>query len=163
MLRIEKAREPDVPMILQFIRGLAEYERSEDRVTATEDRLRESLFGKEPLANAILVYDDQEAVAFAVYYFSYSTFSATPGLYLEDIFVRPSHRRAGVGQHLFSYLAKEALAHRCSRLELSVLNWNQHAIDFYKKIGAQAVNEWTVFKLSEDRLQELASDATGDS
>lgn len=163
MVRIEKATESDVPMILQFIRGLAAYEKSEDRVTATEAKLHESLFGKEPLAHAIIAYDGEEAVAFAVYYFSYSTFSATPGLYLEDIFVLPSRRRAGVGRHLFSYLAKQALARRCNRLELSVLNWNQFAIDFYRKLGAQAVDEWTVFKLSEERLQELANETTQQS
>ena len=159
MIRIEKATEANVPQILEFIRGLAEYERMEGRVAATEDSLRATLFGPTPYAQAVIVYEDNQPIAFAIYFFSYSTFSATPVLYLEDIFVKPSHRRSGIGRLLFSYLAKRALERGCGRLELSVLNWNKSAMDFYEQLGGHPVNEWTVFRFPEEQLIALADKA----
>lgn len=157
VLRIEKATEKDVPLILEFILELAEYEKLSDTVTASEDRLRMTLFGPKVLAQAVIAYDDEEPVAFAVYFFTYSTFSARPGIYLEDIYVRPQHRGSGVGRQLFTFLAQEAIERGCARLELSVLNWNERAIHFYEKLDAKPINEWTIYRLSELKLHELAS------
>lgn len=159
-LRIERTTEKDVPLILKFILELAEYEKLSDSVTATEDRLRSALFGPQPLAQAVIAYDNEAPVAFAVYFLTYSTFSSRPGIYLEDIYVRPPHRRLGVGHQLFSFLAREAIERGCTRLELAVLNWNQQPIGFYEKLGAKPNNEWTVFRLSETNLQELAAEAS---
>ncbi len=162
MFRIVPAVQADVPLILQFIRDLAAYERMEERVTATEETLRSTLFGPNASAHAVIAYDGEEPVAFAVYFFNYSTFSASRGLYLEDILVRPTHRRSGVGRRLFSYLAQKALDHGCDRLELLVLNWNKSAIQFYEKLGAKPLDQWTVFRLSETNLRQLAIEATED-
>jgi GNAT superfamily N-acetyltransferase len=157
-LRIERTTEKDVSLILNFILELAEYEKLADSVTATEERLRTTLFGPKPLAQAVIAYDGEEPVAFAVYFLTYSTFSARPGIYLEDIYVRPPHRGSGVGWQLFTFLAREAIERGCARLELSVLNWNQQAIRFYEKLGAKPNKEWTVFRLSEVNLHELAAE-----
>ncbi len=155
-LRIEEATEEDVPMILRFIRELAEYERGLDRVTATEDILRTTLFGDRPYAKAIIAYDGDEAVAFAIYFFSYSSFSGEPSLYIEDIFVRPATRGLGLGREIFTFLARRASEHGCGRMEWSVLNWNESAIAFYRKLGAVPVRQWTVFHLAKEELDELA-------
>lgn len=149
-----------MPLILKFILELAEYEKLSDSVTATEERLRTALFGSQPLAQAIIAYDGEEPVAFAVYFLTYSTFSSRPGIYLEDIYVRPPHRGLGVGRQLFTFLAREAIERGCARLELAVLNWNEQAIGFYEKLGAKPNNEWTVFRLSETNLQELTAEAS---
>jgi len=158
-IRIEMATDADVPLILSFIRELAQYERLLDRVHATEGRLRESLFGSRRLAEAIIAYRNDEPVAFAVYFFNFSTFEGRPGLYLEDIFVRPAFRRSGIGRQLFAYLANKAQESGCSRIELSVLNWNEEAIRFYNRLEAEPVQEWTVFRLSADALKKLGSNA----
>ena len=155
-LRIEEATEEDVPMILRFIQELAEYERGLDRVTATEDILRTTLFGARPYAKAIIAYDGDEAVAFAIYFFSYSSFSGEPSLYIEDIFVRPATRGLGLGREIFTFLARRASEHGCGRMEWSVLNWNESAIAFYRKLGAVPVRQWTVFHLAKEELDELA-------
>src|SRR5258705_5764568 len=155
-LRIEEAREKDVPLILQFIRELAEYEKEHGRVTATEEILRATLFGPEPYAKTAFVYVGEEPAAFAIYFFSYSSFPGLPGLYLEDIFVRPAFRGMGVRNELFAYLARRANERGCGRMEWSVLNWNEPAIGFYRKLGANPVTDWTVFHLAKDRLEELA-------
>jgi GNAT superfamily N-acetyltransferase len=155
-LRIEEATEQDVPVILQFIRELALYERSVDRVTATEEVLRATLFGPNPYAKAIVAYDGEKPVAFAIYFFSYSSFSGAPSLYVEDIFVRPADRGLGLGRQMFTFLARRASEHGCGRMEWSVLNWNESAIAFYRKLGAEPVRQWTVFHLAKDELDELA-------
>jgi GNAT superfamily N-acetyltransferase len=154
--RIEDATEKDVPLILQFIRELAEYERGADRVSATEDVLRSTLFGGQHNAHAVIAYRGQEAVAFAIYFFSYSSFSGLPNLYLEDIFVRPAHRGLGLGSELFAFLARRAGERGCGRMEWSVLNWNESAIGFYRRLGAEPVSDWTVFHLAKDDLERLA-------
>jgi GNAT superfamily N-acetyltransferase len=155
-LRIEEAREKDVPLILQFIRELAEYEKELVRVTATEGILRATLFGPEPYAKTAFVYVGEEPAAFAIYFFSYSSFSGLPGLYLEDIFVRPAFRGHGVGKELFTFLARRAGERGCGRMEWSVLNWNASAIGFYEKLGAAPVRDWTVFHLAKEEMEELS-------
>lgn len=155
-LRIEEAGEKDVSLILQFIRELAEYEKELARATATQEILRATLFGPEPYVKTAIVYVGEEPAAFAIYYFSYSSFSGLPGLYLEDIFVRPAFRGLGVGKELFTFLARRAGERGCGRMEWSVLNWNESAIGFYEKLGAAPVSDWTVFHLAKKEMEELA-------
>lgn len=160
-LQIRQTTEQDVPLILTFIKELAEYEKLAEYVTTTEERLRNTLFGPVKYAEAFIAYQANEPVAFAVFYFGYSTFSARPNLYLEDIYVRPSHRKHGIGRKLFSFLARKAIERDCGRLELAVLNWNEPAMAFYRKLAAEPAADWTVFHLSRARLETLASeDAT---
>jgi GNAT superfamily N-acetyltransferase len=158
-LQIEQATADDAPLILSFIHELAEYERALDRVSATEESLRITLFGPSPYAEAVIARQNGEAVAFALYYFSYTSFSARPGLYLEDIFVRPLARASGIGRQMITFLAKKALALDCARMEWSVLNWNEQAISFYKNLSAEPVNDWTVFHLSREKMAQLTKDA----
>jgi GNAT superfamily N-acetyltransferase len=155
-VRIQEVTEGDVPLILAFIRELAQYEKLLDSVSVTEESLRSALFGPQPFAEAIIAFKEQEPVAFALYFFNYSTFAGLPGLYLEDIFVRPAYRNTGIGRQLFAFLAKTALERGCNRMELSVLNWNEPAIRFYKKLAAKPITDWTVFHLSRESLEKLA-------
>jgi GNAT superfamily N-acetyltransferase len=155
-LSIQEATEQDVPVILQFIRELAIYERARDRVTATEEVLRATLFGPKPYAKAIIGYDGEEPVAFAIYFFSYSSFSGEPNLYVEDIFVRAADRGLGRGREMFTFLARRASEHGCGRMEWSVLDWNEAAIAFYRKLGAAPERRWIVFHLAKEQLEELA-------
>lgn len=155
-LRIEEATAGDVPLILRFIRELAEYEKLLHGVTATEESLRESLFGPNPSAEVLLTYDDEEPIGFAIYFFNYSSFVNRRGLYLEDLFVRPEARGKGAGRQLLSRLARIAIERGCCRLEWAVLDWNEPAIGFYKRLGAHAMDDWTVFRLSGEALENLA-------
>lgn len=156
-LRIKQATQEDVPLLLSFISELAQYEEALDRVSATEEGLRATLFGSRPYAEGVIAYEDNEPVAFALYFFSYTSFSALPGLYLEDIFVRPAARGSGIGRELFAFLAQKAIERNCARIEWSVLNWNESAIRFYEKLGAEPVRDWTVFHLSRDLLDQLTT------
>ena len=158
LLRIEKATVQDVPLILRFIRELAEYEKLLHGVSTNEEQLRETLFGPNPSAEVLLVYDDVEPVGFAVYFFSYSTFMGRPKLYLEDLFVRPEARGNGFGRRLLGYLARVAVERGCGRMEWAVLDWNEPAIGFYKQLGAEAMDDWTVFSLSGEKLEALAQE-----
>ena len=158
-LRIEEAREKDVPLILQFIRQLAEYEKELARVTATEEILRTTLFGPKPYAEAVIVYVGDEPAAFAIYFFSYSSFTGLPNLYLEDIFVRPNFRGLGVGKELLAFLARRAGERGCGRMEWAVLNWNESAIGFYEKLGAEPVRDWTIFNLAKEEMERLARES----
>ena len=158
-LRIEQVTEKDIQLLLTFIRGLAEYEKLSDRVSATEERLRTSLFGKRPYAEALLAYKNDRPIAYAIYYFTYSSFQGLPGLYLEDLFVLPNSRGFGIGRQLLAFLARKAVALGCCRIEWAVLNWNEPAIRFYKNLGAEPMNDWTVYRLSENGLEELAREA----
>ena len=155
-LGIVPATEQDVPLILQFIRELAEYERLADRVEATEQRVRDNLFGPTPRACCVLAYQETRAVAFALYYYTYSTFAGLPGLYLEDLFVKPDVRGQGVGRALLRHLAQLAKQNGCWRIEWAVLRWNQSAIGFYENLGAVPMDEWEVYRLSGDALSKLA-------
>jgi len=156
-IRIERATARDVPAILRFIRALAEYERLAAEAVATEAALRESLFGPHPAAEVAIAYDGEEPVGFALWFHNYSTFLGRAGLYLEDLFVLPQWRGRGIGGSLLAYLARVAVARGCGRMEWSVLNWNEPAIRFYRRMGARAMDEWTVFRLTGESLTELAN------
>ena len=156
MIEITKAQEKDIPLILEFIQGLAEYERLRDSCVATEEKLRDTLFSARPDAEVIIARLDGEPMGFALFFHNYSTFLAQRGMYLEDLFVKPAARSKGVGYALLSELARIAIERNCGRLEWAVLDWNELAIDFYQRIGAKAMNEWTVFRLTGDALENLA-------
>jgi len=156
-LRIERATERDVPLILRLIKALAEYERMADEVVATEDRVRETLFGAQPSAEVVVAYAGDEPAGFALYFHNYSTFLARPGLYLEDLFVVPKFRGRGYGKALLVHLARLAVERGCGRFEWSVLDWNEPAIGFYKKLGAQPMDTWKIFRMTGDALHELAA------
>jgi len=156
-IRVVEAVESDVPAILELIRGLAEYEKLLDMFVATDDALRGTLFGARPAAEVLLAYLGDECVGFALFFPNYSTFLAKPGLYLEDLFVKPHARRRGAGLALLRRLAQIARARNYGRMEWSVLDWNQLAIDFYeKKLGAVLMKEWRIFRLTEGGIRELA-------
>lgn len=158
-LRIKQATEENVPLLLTLVRGLADYEKMLDSVSATEERLRASLFGEHPRAEAILAYEGDKPVGYAIYFFIYSSFTALPGLYLEDLFVLPESRGSGVGRHLLAFLANKAVERGCCRMEWAVLNWNEPAIRFYENLGAEAMNKWTVYRLTGVKLDGLAGEA----
>jgi GNAT superfamily N-acetyltransferase len=155
-VRIEPATERDVPQILRFIKGLAEYEKLSDQVTATEDGLRASLFGPRRTAEVLIAYVGDEPAGFALFFHNYSTFLAQPGLYLEDLFVVPERRGAGVGRRLLAHLAALAVERGCGRLDWIVLDWNEPAIGFYRRLGAQPMDDWIVYRLTGEALQTLA-------
>lgn len=154
--RIEPATERDVSVILRLIKGLADYEKLSEYVTATEDDLRESLFGERPAAEVAIAYAESTPVGFALFFHNYSTFLAQRGLYLEDLFVVSEWRGRGVGRRLLAHLAALAVERNCGRLEWVVLDWNEPAIGFYKCLGAELLDEWTTFRLTGDALRRLA-------
>lgn len=154
-IRIAPATEADVPLILEMIRGLAEYEKLTHQVTATEEQLRQTLFGPRPAAEVLLAHRDGECAGFALFFQNYSTFLAKPGMYLEDLFVKPNARGNGLGLALLTELARLAVERGCGRVEWSVLDWNEPSIGFYKKLGAVPMDEWTIFRLTGDALEAL--------
>ncbi len=154
MLRIRAAKESDVPMILDFIRQLADYERLSHAVAATEQALRETLFGARPYAEVLVAHWDEEPAGFALFFHNYSTFLAKPGIYLEDLFVNPSARGRGIGKALLTRLAELAIERHCGRVEWSVLDWNAPSIEFYRRMGATPMDEWTIFRLTGDALAQ---------
>lgn len=157
-LRIREAAELDVPLIATLIRELAEYERLLDKVRMTEERLRSALFGSHRYAEVAIAEDRTgQALGFALFFHNFSTFLGLPGIYLEDLFVRPAHRGLGVGRALLQYLARLARDRNCGRLEWSVLDWNETAIGFYRRLGAQANDGWTVYRLDGEALARLAA------
>lgn len=158
-LEIRPATESDLPQILAFIRALADYERLADAVVATEEGLRQSLFGTRAYAECVIALWNGMPAGFALFFHNFSTFLGRPGLYLEDLFVQPELRGKGVGRALLAHLAKLATDRNCGRLEWSVLDWNEPAIAFYKSIGAEPMNEWTIFRLQEDALTRLGSES----
>ncbi|PYK30520.1 MAG: N-acetyltransferase [Verrucomicrobia bacterium] len=153
---IRPATVADLPVILELIRDLATYERAPKEVTATEQILRETLFGEKRAAEVLLLFENEIAAGFAVFFHNFSTWLGRPGLYLEDLFVRPEHRGKGYGRALLVELAKIARDRNCGRLEWAVLDWNEPAIQFYLKLGAKPQNEWTVFRLRRDEIAKLA-------
>ncbi|MBI3050305.1 MAG: GNAT family N-acetyltransferase [Acidobacteria bacterium] len=155
-VRIETVREQDVALLLRLIKALAEYERLSGEVVATEPMLRDALFGPAPSAEAALAYVGPDAVGFAVWFYNYSTFVGRPGLYLEDVFVLPDWRGRGIGRALLRHLARIAVARGCGRMEWAVLDWNEPAIRFYHSLGAQAMDGWTVYRLTGNALKQLA-------
>ena len=157
-VRIEPAGRTDVTVLLTLIRELAAYENMSDQVIATEADLSRALFSSSPQAEAVLAWHDNEAVGFALYFHTFSTFVGKPGLYLEDLFVRPKYRRHGIGRQLLAYLAQLAVTRGCGRFEWSVLNWNEPSIKFYQKMGASPLKEWTMFRITGEELEKLADE-----
>jgi GNAT superfamily N-acetyltransferase len=155
--RIFAATAADVPVILEMIRGLAEYEKLSHLVAATEDQLRLTLFGARPAAEVLLADVKGELVGFALFFPTYSTFLAQPGIYLEDLYVKPHARGQGAGLALFRELARLAVERGCGRVEWEVLDWNEPSIQFYKKLGAVPMAEWTRYRLTTEPLRALAS------
>ncbi len=158
---IRPATAADVPIILELIRALATYERAPNEVTATEDGLSKVLFGEKPAAEVLLAFENETAVGFAVFFHNFSTWLGRPGLYLEDLFVRPEDRGKGYGRALLIHLAKIARDRGCGRMEWAVLDWNEPAIQFYRKLGGKPMDEWTVFRLTRDGIAKLADAAPG--
>jgi len=154
---IRSATKADVPIILTFIEKLADYERLSHEVVATEELLRKTLFGRMRTAEVVIGYLAREPVGFALFFHNYSTFLGRPGIYIEDLFVDESHRRRGFGKALLLYVARLARERDCGRLEWAVLDWNEPAINFYKKLGATPMNEWTVFRVTGENLNALAN------
>ena len=156
---IRPAGVEDIPIILELIRDLATYERAPDEVTATEEQLLDVLFGERPAAEVLLAFERKLPVGFAVYFYNFSTWLGRPGLYLEDLFVKPEKRGKGYGRALLVALAKVARGRGCGWMEWAVLNWNEPAIKFYQTLGAKPMNEWTVFRLTRDEIAKLADAA----
>jgi GNAT superfamily N-acetyltransferase len=154
-LRIIPATKNDIPLILALIKELAEYERLAHEVEATEEVLAETLFGARPSAEVILAFYDEQPVGYALYFHSFSTFLGRPGIYLEDLFVRPALRGKGIGKALLATLARVAAEKNCGRLEWAVLNWNESAIGFYKSLGARPMDSWTVYRMTGEPLARL--------
>lgn len=154
-LRIVPATERDVAVILGFIRKLADYEKLSHQVAATEDLLRETLFGARRVAEVLIAYLGDEPAGLALFFHNFSTFLGRPGIYLEDLFVEPAHRGKGIGKALLVEIAKIARERKCGRLEWAVLDWNKPAIDFYRGLGAVPLDDWTLFRVTGETLDNL--------
>ena len=159
MLKIRSATPADVPLILQFIRELAEYERAPEEVRATETDLLRDGFGEQPKCRVVIAEWDNEPAGFAFFYNSYSTWRGHPGLHLEDLFVRPAFRGKGIGKALLAHLAEIALRENCYGLRWHVLDWNTPAIDFYKSLGGTFLDDWLIVRFDGEPLQRLAKEA----
>jgi GNAT superfamily N-acetyltransferase len=153
---IRPATEADLGTIEELIRALAEYERMADEVVMDAELLRKGLFGDRPYAEVLIAEVDDEAVGFALFFHNFSTFVGRPGIYLEDLFVKPEHRGSGLGKALLKRLAEIAVERDCGRMEWAVLDWNEPSIGFYKKLGARPNDDWTVYRLTGEALQKLA-------
>ena len=158
-IALRPATRTDIPLILDLIHGLAEYEREPDAVEATAELLERQLFGEHPGAEVIVAEVDGQGAGFALFFHNFSTWRGRRGLYLEDLFVRPHFRGLGLGRALMIHLAKLAVQRGCARFEWSVLDWNTPAIDFYRSLGAVGMDEWTVQRLDGDALLALAMKA----
>jgi GNAT superfamily N-acetyltransferase len=154
---IRPATESDAPVILSFVKQLAKYEKLSHEVVATEASLRETLFGARRAAEVAIGYFSEKPVGFVLFFHNYSTFLGQSGLYIEDLFVDENYRRRGFGRALLLYVARVAQERQCGRLEWSVLDWNEPAIEFYKKLGAAAMSDWTVYRVTGDNLSRLAN------
>jgi len=154
---IREAIEADIPLVLHFIMELADYEKLSDRVEADENVLRESMFGEDSNTKALLAFYGGEPAGYAVYFFNFSSFVGRMGLYLEDLFVNPNMRGKGLGKALLKKLAQIAIEKKCKRMEWVVLDWNEAAIEFYNKLGAEALGDWTTFRLNEKEIETLAA------
>jgi GNAT superfamily N-acetyltransferase len=155
--QVRAATKADVPIILAFIKKLADYERLSHEVIATEKILNETLFGRRRTAEIAIGFYKKEPVGFVLFFHNYSTFLGQPGIYIEDLYVEEAFRRRGFGRALLTYVAQLAQERRCGRLEWSVLDWNEPAINFYQKLGAVPMKEWTTFRLTGDSLKKLAA------
>ncbi|MBO9541073.1 GNAT family N-acetyltransferase [bacterium] len=156
-MTIRFATPEDVPAILGLIKDLADYEQLLHEVEANEERLHAHLFGDRPYVEVLMAEEDGELAGFALFFHNYSTFLAKPGIYLEDLFVKPTFRGKGIGKALLVRLAQLTVERDCGRLEWSVLDWNEPSIQFYKAQGAKAMDEWTVYRVTGDKLSRLAA------
>jgi len=156
--RIRLARPGDAPTILALIRDLAEYERAPNEVVTTEEQLRKNLFGPQPTAEVLLGEEAGVPVCFALFFHNFSTWMGRRGLYLEDLFVKPAVRGRGYGRALLVRLAQIARERECGRMEWAVLDWNEPAIQFYRKLGARPNDDWTIFRLTMDGISQLAGE-----
>jgi GNAT superfamily N-acetyltransferase len=154
---IRPATETDAPVIVSFVKQLARYEKLSHEVVATEASIRASLFGTRRVAEVAIGYFNGKPVGFVLFFHNYSTFLGRPGLYIEDLFVDENYRRRGFGRALLLYVARLAQERQCGRLEWSVLDWNEPAIEFYKKLGAVAMSDWTIYRVTGDSLSRLAN------
>ncbi len=161
-MKIREATEADVPLILQFIRDLSIYEKLADKVVASEEDLRRTLFANPRFAEVIFACEDGREVGFALFFHNYSTFLGQPGIYLEDLFVKPEARGRGYGKALLAHLARLAKERGCGRVEWAVLNWNTPSIDFYRTLGATPLDDWIVFRLTGDALETLSEEGVVD-
>ena len=159
VIALRPATRADVPLILELIHGLAEYEREPDAVFATEALLEQQLFGEHPGAEVVIAEANGQAAGFALFFHNFSTWHGRRGLYLEDLFVLPPFRKRGIGRALMVHLARLAVQRGCARFEWSVLDWNTPAIDFYRSLGAVGMDEWTVQRVDGAALQALAAQA----
>ncbi|HEV2272184.1 MAG TPA: GNAT family N-acetyltransferase [Steroidobacteraceae bacterium] len=156
---VRPATRDDVPLVLEFIRELARYEHLEHEVSASATELREALFGERRYAEVVFACSGGEPLGFALFFHNFSTFQGRPGIYLEDLFVRPQARGRGIGKRLLVHLARTAVERRCARLEWAVLDWNEPSIGFYRSLGAVPMDEWTTFRLTGEALALLADSA----
>lgn len=156
-IRIVPAEVADVPVILGMIKALAEYEQLTHEVVATEDDLRQSLFGPRPAGEVVLAYAGETPIGFALFFHNFSTFLGRRGLYLEDLFVVPEWRGRGIGRELLAHLARLAVERDCGRMEWSVLDWNDSAVGFYQRLGARVMEDWRICRLTGDGLAQLAA------
>ncbi len=154
-IEIRAGTRADIPLVHQLIKELAEYEKLAHEVTGTEELLAEALFGPRPYAEVLIGSIDGEAAGFALFFHNFSTFLAKPGIYLEDLFVRPIHRGKGLGKALLLHIAKLAQKRNCGRFEWAVLDWNQPAVEFYRRAGAVPMTDWTIFRLSGEALAKI--------
>jgi GNAT superfamily N-acetyltransferase len=154
-VEVRACRESDVPLLLEFFRSLAAFEKL--AISATEDSVRTALFGEAPAAHALLAFAEGRPIGYAVYFFNFSTMIGKRGLWLEDLYIEPAFRRRGIGQALMSYLAEIAAKNECGRFEWSVLEWNQSAIRFYEQLGANLLKDWWICRLDEAGLRQVAS------
>jgi GNAT superfamily N-acetyltransferase len=157
---VTKTTPTQVPALLKLIRELARFERLEHEVKATVTSLRKSLFGRQSQAGALLAHCDGEAIGYAVYFSTFSTFIGRPGLWLEDLYVRPQFRQRGIGRRLIEAVARIAAERNCGRLEWTALNWNQNALEFYSRLGAKVMDEWVLIRLDSKSLRRLADIST---
>ncbi len=157
-LTLRFATADDVPVILELIKELADYEKLSHEIVATEEMLRKSLFGERPVAEVIIADYLTKPVGFSLFFHNFSTFLGRPGIYIEDIYIKPEHRGMGIGKTILSYLATLAAERDCGRLEWCVLDWNINALNFYNDLGVQAMDEWTVFRISGDTLSNLSGE-----
>ncbi|MCS7026576.1 MAG: GNAT family N-acetyltransferase [Bryobacteraceae bacterium] len=159
-IEIVRAGPEHAALLLQFIRSLAQYEKLSDQVVATEESLKEAMFGGRSVAEALIAYYDGQPAGMALYFHNFSTFLAKPGLYLEDLFVEPQYRGRGIGKALLAEVAAIAVERNCGRLDWAVLHWNEPAIRFYENLGATALRDWVLFRLSGEALTRLAQSRT---
>lgn len=156
MLKLRDAKNEDTVLIVQYIKELAAFERLSHECNATPELIQKWLFSDKPRAECLLAEWEEKPAGFALYFYNFSTFLSKPGIYIEDVFIRPEFRRKGIAKKIFKHLAQKVMAQECGRLEWSVLDWNSDAIELYKSLGAQSLNEWIIQRMNGDAIKALA-------